>query len=119
MLDVIWISLAFGLGLLSRLVGLPPLVGYLVAGFVLHFFGVEADDVIKEFSELGVTLLLFTIGLKLKLRTLGAPQVWGTASIHMAAVIAVFLLLFWSWAPPGCLFWRTWNLPRPCCWPSP
>ncbi len=94
MLDVIWISLAFGLGLVSRLVGLPPLVGYLVAGFVLHFYAVEADDVIKEFSELGVTLLLFTIGLKLKLRALGAPQVWGTASIHMAAVIAVFPLLF-------------------------
>ena len=94
MLDVIWISLAFALGLLGRLVGLPPLVGYLVAGFLLHIYGVVADDVIKEFSELGVTLLLFTIGLKLKLRSLAAPQVWGTASIHMAVVVALFAGLF-------------------------
>ena len=94
MLDVIWISLAFGLGLLSRQMGLPPLVGYLVAGFVLHRYGVKADEIIMEFSQMGVTLLLFTIGLKLKLSSLAAPQVWGTASIHMAVAIAVFALLF-------------------------
>lgn len=104
MLDVVWISLAFALGLLVRQVGLPPLVGYLVAGFVLHLFGVEADDVIKEFSELGVTLLLFTIGLKLKLRSLIAPQVWGTASIHMAAAIAFFPPAFFAFAAAGVPF---------------
>lgn len=93
MLDVIWISLAFALGLLGRQVGLPPLVGYLVAGFVLHLYGVVADDVIKEFSELGVTLLLFTIGLKLRIRGLAAPHVWGAASIHMAVAITLFALL--------------------------
>ncbi|MCG6861271.1 MAG: cation:proton antiporter, partial [Chromatiaceae bacterium] len=89
MLNVIWISLAFGLGLLSRQLGLPPLVGYLIAGFVLHFHGVQADDVINEFSEMGVTLLLFSIGLKLKPSSLAAPQVWGTASIHTAVAITV------------------------------
>lgn len=94
MLNVVWITLAFGLGLLARQVGLPPLVGYLVAGFVLHLYGVEADNVIAEFSEMGVTLLLFTIGLKLNLRSLAAPQVWGSASLHMAMVIAVSVPLF-------------------------
>ena len=33
--EAIWITFAFGLGLLVKLVGLPPLVGYLAAGFVL------------------------------------------------------------------------------------
>lgn len=94
MLDVVWISLAFALGLLARQLRLPPLVGYLVAGFALHIFGVEANDVVDEFSGLGVTLLLFTIGLKLKVRTLAAPQVWGTASIHMLAMIAGLPLVF-------------------------
>jgi predicted Kef-type K+ transport protein len=94
MLDVIWISVAFALGLLARMVGLPPLVGYLVAGFALHAFGVQADEVIKNFSEMGVTLLLFTVGLKLKLKSLGAPHVWGVASIHMAVLVAVFVPLF-------------------------
>lgn len=94
MLDVIWIALAFGLGLLSRQLGLPPLVGYLVAGFVLHGYGVEADDAIRDFSRIGVTLLLFTIGLKLKLSSLAAPQVWGSATVHMTVAIAGFSLLF-------------------------
>jgi len=104
MLDLLWISLAFGLGLLSRQLGLPPLVGYLVAGFVLHFYGVEADDVIRKFSEMGVTLLLFTIGLKLKLSSLAAPRVWGTASIHMGAAVVVFSLLLFVLGAAGLPF---------------
>jgi predicted Kef-type K+ transport protein len=91
MLDVIWITLAFLLGLAARQLGLPPLVGYLVTGFVLHGMGIEADEVIQEFSEMGVTLLLFSIGLKLKLDSLAQPQVWGVASLHMLAVIGFFI----------------------------
>lgn len=37
--DVAWISLAFVLGFGSRLIGLPPLVGFLVAGFALNYLG--------------------------------------------------------------------------------
>lgn len=33
--EAVWITFAFGLGLLVKTVGLPPLVGYLTAGFVL------------------------------------------------------------------------------------
>ena len=35
MLDVVWVSIAFAFGLGARLVGLPPMTGYLLAGFVL------------------------------------------------------------------------------------
>ncbi|MEA3275300.1 MAG: cation:proton antiporter family protein [Pseudomonadota bacterium] len=111
MLDVVWISLAFALGLLARQVSLPPLVGYLVAGFVLHGFGVEADEVITQFSEMGVTLLLFSIGLKLKLRSLAQPQVWGVASIHMAGVIAFLLPLFLALGAVGTPFLQGLDMP--------
>jgi len=104
MLDVIWITLAFVLGLLSRLLGLPPLVGYLVAGFVLFGFGIKADAVITEFSEMGVTLLLFTIGLKLKLGSLAQPQVWAVASLHMLAVVLLGVVLFLGLAALGTPF---------------
>lgn len=89
MLDIVWIAIAFALGLGVRQIGLPPLVGYLIAGFVLHGFGVESEETIQHFSELGVTLLLFTIGLKLKLGSLAQPQVWGVASIHMTVAIGL------------------------------
>jgi predicted Kef-type K+ transport protein len=104
MLDVVWISLAFALGLAARQVGLPPLVGYLVAGFVLNGFGVQADSVIEQFSELGVTLLLFTIGLKLKLGSLAQPQVWGVAGLHMGLNVALFVPLILALGAVGAPF---------------
>jgi predicted Kef-type K+ transport protein len=34
--DPLWLPVAFALGLVARVVGLPPLVGFLAGGFVLH-----------------------------------------------------------------------------------
>ena len=94
MFDAItWIAIAFAAGVIAKQQGLPPLVGYLVAGFVLHGLGAEEGPVIAALSELGVTLLLFTIGLKLKIKSLAAPQVWGVASLHMLAVVVLFVPL--------------------------
>ena len=70
--------------------GLPPLVGYLIAGFALQAFGVEGGETLEEIADLGVMLLLFTIGLKLKIRSLLKPEIWAGASIHMIVIVAVF-----------------------------
>lgn len=35
LLEAVWIGFAFSLGLLVRLIGLPPLIGYLAAGFMI------------------------------------------------------------------------------------
>ena len=51
------------IGFAARAVGLPPLVGYLVAGFVLHSLGYESSDGLETIADLGVLLLLFGIGL--------------------------------------------------------
>ncbi|MFZ0788569.1 MAG: cation:proton antiporter family protein [Chromatiaceae bacterium] len=91
MLDVVWIAFAFGLGLVARQLGLPPLVGYLAAGFILHGFGQEANQTIGLFAQLGVTLLLFTIGLKLKLGSLAQPQIWAVAGIHGVTVVLLLV----------------------------
>jgi predicted Kef-type K+ transport protein len=94
MFDAItWLAVAFAAGVLAKQYGLPPLVGYLVAGFVLNGLGAEEGPVIAALSELGVTLLLFTIGLKLKLKSLAAPQVWGVALLHMVGIVAVLVPL--------------------------
>lgn len=83
MLDAVWIGIAFILGLAARQIGLPPLVGYLLAGFVLFGFGVDASETLQHFADIGVTLLLFSIGLKLNIRMLLRPHVWAAASLHM------------------------------------
>ncbi len=68
--DPLWIAIAFLFGLAIRGVGLPPMVGFLVAGFTLKALGAEAGDFLNAMADLGITLLLFTIGLKLKLESL-------------------------------------------------
>ena len=89
-MDSIAIMVAFALGFAARQVGLPPLVGYLVAGFAIKASGVEGGALIVELADVGVLLLLFTIGLKLKLRSLTRPEVWAGASIHMLIIVVVF-----------------------------
>ena len=90
-MEALWaIILAFVLGFAVRQVGLPPLVGFLVAGFVLHAYGFERGEPIDTISNLGITLLLFTIGLKLRIQTLLRPEVWAGASIHMLITVIVF-----------------------------
>jgi glutathione-regulated potassium-efflux system ancillary protein KefC len=88
--DVTWISLAFALGLLSKLVKLPPMVGFLIAGFVLNAFGVASGEMLQKLADLGITLLLFTVGLKLDIKSLARPQVWGTTLIHMSIITSLF-----------------------------
>ncbi len=89
-MDPLLISVAFILGFLVRQVGLPPLVGFLAAGFVLNGLGFEGGETLQTFADLGVTLLLFSIGLKLDLKSLAKPEVWAGASLHMAITVAVF-----------------------------
>ena len=89
-MDPLWIVAAFVFGALISKTGLPPLVGYLLAGFFLNRIGVEGGDNLVKIADAGVTLLLFTIGLKLKLKSLSRPEVWAGTTIHMAVTVAVF-----------------------------
>ncbi len=90
-LDAVWISMAFLGGMLARKVSLPPLVGFLVAGFALNFAGFTAGGVgLEAVADLGVMLLLFTIGLKLNVRSLLSPEIWLTTSIQMSVMTLVF-----------------------------
>jgi glutathione-regulated potassium-efflux system ancillary protein KefC len=102
--DVVWIVVAFAMGALSRAVGLPPLVGFLAAGFLLNTQGIAGGETLEKLSDLGVTLLLFIVGLKLNLATLGRPQVWAVAGIHMCAVVALFGFAIYGLALLGASF---------------
>ncbi|MDY6839617.1 MAG: cation:proton antiporter family protein [Thermodesulfobacteriota bacterium] len=95
-MDPIWIVAAFLFGAASSRIGLPPLVGYLIAGFVLNSLGVESSETLEKIADTGVTLLLFTIGLKLKLKSLARPEVWAGATIHMFITVAVFATGIWA-----------------------
>lgn len=102
--DVVWISIAFVLGLLSRSVGLPPLVGFLATGFLLNAYGIAGGEALEKLSDLGITLLLFTVGLKLNLRTLARPQVWAVSGLHTSVVVIVFGFAIYALALAGVPF---------------
>ena len=99
--DVVWITLAFLMGLGARMIGLPPLIGFLATGFLIGTQGIVTGEVLQKLSDLGITLLLFSIGLKLDLKSLAKPQVWGVASLHMALVTALFAALLMAAAYSG------------------
>ncbi len=90
--EIILVAFAFGFG--SQRIGLPPLVGYLVAGFVLHGLGYETNGAIELIAEVGVLLLLFGIGLRLRPSMLARTEVWAVASVQMAATTAIIGGLF-------------------------
>jgi len=89
------IAAAFALGLLARQVRLPPMVGFLLAGFILRSLGYETFPALRVIADLGVTLLLFLIGLKLKIGTLARKEIWATTTLHSTLVILLFAPLFW------------------------
>ena len=100
MTEALWITLAFALGLSFRQLGLPPLVGYLAAGFALNAIGsvleqhLDGGETLKHLAHIGVLLLLFTVGLKLRLKNVFQPEVLGGSLIHLAVVSTLFTAVF-------------------------
>ncbi len=94
-MDPLLVGLAFAFGFGARLLRQPPLVGFLIAGFAANAAGVEGGAVLGLVADLGVTLLLFLIGLELDVRRLFRREVLGTATLHtgvMTIVVAGGLL---------------------------
>jgi predicted Kef-type K+ transport protein len=89
-MDPLWIAIAFVLGFAVKQVGLPPLVGFLAAGFVLNAFGIEGGETLDQIADFGVLLLLFSIGLKLRVKSLFRPEIWAGATLHMLITVVLF-----------------------------
>ncbi|MFM2481053.1 cation:proton antiporter [Celerinatantimonas sp. YJH-8] len=90
-------------GLLLQLIKLPPLLGFLLAGFILNYLGIQQSVMIDNFANLGVTLLLFSIGLKLDIRTLLKTEVYASSLIHLGlngCIFIVFIFAFKLFAIP-------------------
>lgn len=76
-------------GLVAVLLRLPPLVGFLAAGFALGAGGAPELPYLEPIADLGVVLLLFAIGLKLDVKTLLRREIWLTTAVHMLVSVAV------------------------------
>lgn len=101
---------AFIGGIAARRIGLPTIVGYLVAGVVIGPFtpGFVGDThTISQLAEIGVIFLMFGVGLHFSLKDL-----WSVRSIAIPGAILqmIFVTLLgfvlgqlWGWSVPASL----------------
>jgi len=90
---VLLLAAAAGGGLLAHWVRLPPMVGFLVAGFVLAGLDVTGTPALDTLADLGVVLLLFAVGLKFDVRVLVRREVLGVSAAHALLSIGLVLAL--------------------------
>lgn len=89
----IWIAVAFAFGLAMRPLGLPPLVGFLLAGFVLQLAGLGDGQALQPIAHVGVLLLLFSVGLKLRLKAFLTVQNIGGGTLHLVVTTALTMMV--------------------------
>ncbi|MEW6084465.1 MAG: cation:proton antiporter [Chloroflexota bacterium] len=97
---------AFVGGVIARRLGLPTIVGYLLAGIAIGPFtpGFVGDiNTIQQLAELGVIFLMFGVGLHFSFRDL-----WNVRDIAIpgaliqtafATILGFALSQFWGWTP--------------------
>jgi len=94
MMELIWISTAYLTGLIASRLSFPPLVGYLVAGYVLHGLEIAALPNMAHLADIGIELLLFSVGLKLKPSSLLRNEVLSVGGTHLLLVTGISALVF-------------------------
>lgn len=91
------IAVAAGLALLMRLIGQPLIIGHIVTGIIVGpavFRIGNTPDVFNVFSEIGIALLLFIIGLSLNPRVI--KDVGKTAGGIGAIQVIIIGILGWA-----------------------
>jgi CPA2 family monovalent cation:H+ antiporter-2 len=90
---------------------MPPVVGYLCSGILLgpHVLGlIRESDVVSTLAEIGVLLLMFTLGLEFDIRQFmrfrgGALEV-GLLQVLLTILVAVCAGLLLGWPPRTSIF---------------
>ncbi|HVQ32296.1 MAG TPA: cation:proton antiporter, partial [Vicinamibacteria bacterium] len=97
-------------GLIARRAGVPPLVGYLLAGVAIGPFtpGFVGDiAAISQLAELGVVFLMFGVGLHFSLRDLwrvrAVAMPGALGQMALATLLAYGLARFWGWSTEASL----------------
>lgn len=110
-MDSIWLLVALALGFGAQLLRLPPLVGFLLAGFILNLMGEQGGELLDIAANVGVLLLLFTIGLKLRLNEFLTWPIWGGAlsNLGVSVVLITGLLLTLGLAGMAMLTALSWH----------
>jgi monovalent cation:H+ antiporter-2, CPA2 family len=101
---VVALVVAFVGGVIARRIGLPTIVGYLLAGIAIGPFtpGFVGDtDTISQLAELGVIFLMFGVGLHFSLKDLWRVRAvaipGAVAQMTLTTLLAFGLSQLWGW----------------------
>jgi CPA2 family monovalent cation:H+ antiporter-2 len=107
-IDLLWILFA-GLtgGLIARFFKQPLIIGYIVAGVIIGpntgGITISASDTIMVFAEIGVALLLFSLGIEFSIRDLKPiGKIAGFGAVIQAVLTLAFCFAlgrFLDWPP--------------------
>jgi CPA2 family monovalent cation:H+ antiporter-2 len=106
---IILLSLGIAGGIAAKLLKLPPVVGYILGGVLFSFFFKPADSsTITGLSQIGITLLLFSIGIDFSLdRLLKVKKyvlIGGGLQIILTIIFSVFLFPVFGFSQYESLF---------------
>lgn len=87
--EILFITVAFVLGYIFLRFGLPPLLGYLAGGFLLSAFNYSSSPALDQLAHVGVIFLLFTLGLKIRLKNFLQPEVAVSGLLQIAISVVV------------------------------
>ena len=93
------LAAALGLGYLTQRIGLSPIVGYLLAGVALGPYtpGFDANrELAEQMAEIGVILLMFTVGLHFHLEDLLAVRYVAVPGAVVQSLVATGLGAAWA-----------------------
>ncbi len=93
-MEILFIAIAFIIGFLFYKIGLPPLLGFLAGGFVLSVYGYQSTHALEEIAHSGVIFLLFTLGLKIRLKNFLQPEVAVSGLLQIAVSVLLLMGLF-------------------------
>ena len=118
------LALAFAGGFAAVRLGLPPIVGYLLAGVAIGPFtpGFVGDaHLAPQLAEIGVMLLMFGVGMHFSIRDLVAVRriamPGAIGQIAVATALGIGVAELWGWTIGAGLSsgWRSRSPARSCC----
>ncbi|MBI2195534.1 MAG: cation:proton antiporter [Candidatus Levybacteria bacterium] len=88
------ICLAAFLSLIFRFLKQPLILAYIVTGIIIGPLGllnITSGELLKNFAEIGITLLLFLLGLEIKIKEL--PAIGKVSAVAAGLQIIIYLVL--------------------------
>lgn len=98
-------------GFVASLFRQPLIIGYIFAGLALSLLGLFSDgnkDVLENMAHLGITFLLFLVGLEMSIRDFGSvgkvALLAGLGQIIFTSIVGFFLALLFGFNPVAALY---------------